>query len=443
MLKILVIYGSVAPINTCGSIPNTKVLKYLIENDVDITLITCKPTSYNALDYSLIPNNWDKVRRFDIYHSRLFSKTLGAERERITNNGVKLKIKAETRPFRSIITHAIKDCFFRLYRIDWLYMAKKTVKKELKNEKFDLVFSSYPSSGAHFIAQYLMRKGYADKWIADFRDPMYYEHHDSHGVKSAKKMQHRFEKAADHITVVSEGAKSKFLFDDVPPEKITYIPNGYDPDDFSNEKRLNNTEEQKLRFFYAGTLYYGKRDLTPLLKAVRELADEGQIDISKVQFEYAGNEWAVMEQFAKEQSVISNCVNYGYVTREKVMEIMSEIDCSIVCSHNTKTDQGVVTGKIFELLLVEKPVVTIINGDLPNSELGKIVRQCNAGIVYEEANSQKDYEELKKWIKSAYDEKMQNGKITSKIDKAEREKYRYENITNELFELMCNITGKS
>lgn len=441
-MRALIIFYSFAPQNNCASIPNTKLVKYLEHEDINITLITNALLPDMEVDESLLPDNVKKLRRFEVHRSKLYLSTVAAMRRNATNSGVKLKMKAEKRPFRAKIVSVIKSTYFRLSGLDWKIAARQVVKKELHGEHFDVVYSSYPALGTHVLAEYVIQEGIADKWIADFRDPMYYTEYDKHRYQKKMRVQHKIEKKADHIVVVSEGAKEKFLFDDVPESKITYLPNGYDPDDFDAENISLRQESQVLRFFYAGQLYAGKRNLSALFRAVSELVNENAVDPNHVRFEYAGNEWPVFEQFADQYSMKDCCVNYGFVTRQKVMDIMSEIDCSVVATHNTATDQGVVTGKVFELLLVGKPIVTLVGGDLPNSELGRIVKECSAGVVYEEANAEADYYHLKQWLKEVYAQKQTEGKIASSLNKEARDRYNYQNIAKQLYGIMKNLNGK-
>lgn len=439
MKRVLMIFYSFAPQNNCAAIPNTKLVKYLEGENVEITLITNSLLDDMEVDMSLLPNNVKKLRRFSVQRSKLFLSTVSAQRTKITKSGAKLKMKAEKRPFRAWCVSMLKYTYFGLSGLDWYHAAMKVVRENIKNEVFDVVYSSYPSRETHLIAQYIRDKGIAKKWIADFRDPMYYEEYDKGQCARLKRIQHRLEKSADHITIVSEGAKEKFLFDDIPENKITYIPNGFDHEDFDVTGMHGRENGNVLRIFYAGTLYSGRRDLSVMFRALAELVEAGTVDKNNVRFEYAGNEWPIFQGFAEKHGFLAQCINYGYITRQRVMEIMSEIDCSVVCTHNTKTDKGVVTGKVFELLLVGKPIIAIVGGDLPDSELGKIIRQCNAGIVYENGVAEEDYPVFKQWLKEKYEEKQSYGKINAAVNVAEREKYSYKNIAHQLYELIEKI----
>lgn len=437
MLSVLIVMNSFAPLNTPGSIPNTKLTKYLAREDVEITLITDEIVPEMNVDQHLIPAEMDRIKVYRVGQSRLFDSAMGRARRSLTNSGVKLKMKSETRPVRAVLVSFMKHGFFWTKRKDWLLSARRTVYPEVRSKHFDILYSSYPNSQAHVFAEFLINKGVADKWIADFRDPMCYIQYDQYHYRQAMALQQRFERTADHVTVVSEGAMDKFLPENKENGKMTYLPNGFDPDDFADvAKTMGAQSDGRLRLFYAGTLYAGKRDLTILFRAISELIAEGYMDTERISVEYAGNEWPIMESYAAKFGLESILTNYGYITRQHVMELMGEIDCSIVCTHNTDTDHGVVTGKVFELLLAAKPIIAVITGDLPDSELGRIVKECSAGVVYEEANGESDYLQFKQWLKDAYAQKQSGGKLVSALKEEARERYNYRNIAHQLFEIM-------
>lgn len=434
MRSVLVLMNLFAPHNNSGAIPNTKLIKYLARQDVRITLVTKTVTPDMVIDETLLPAEMDRIRTIRVGHSALFSRTMEASRNRITDNGIKLKMKSETRPLRAKAVNLLKNTYLSTRDRDWYLRAVAAMKRELAGEHFDCVYSTFPNEVNHDLARYVMRQGMADRWIADFRDPMFYQYHDAHNLQRLKR-QHRIEREADIVTIVSEGARDKFLCEGVDPDKIICIPNGYDPEDAVQAD--GEPTPGILRFFYAGTLYAGRRDFSVVFQAIAELAQEGLVDPLRIRFEYAGNEWPVMRSFAEQYGMTACCVNHGFIPRSQVMELLGEADCTAVCTHNTKTDQGVVTGKIFELLLIEKPIIAVINGDVPGSELGRIVKDCQAGIVYEHPTHDADFPALKQWIKTVYQEKLRRGTLSPILDRSAREQYSYCHLGRELFDLLA------
>ena len=355
-----------------------------------------------------------------------------ASRNRITDNGVKLKMKSETRPLRSKVVNILKNTYLTTRDRDWFLRATAAMKRQLAGEHVDCVYSTFPNEVNHDQARWVMQQGMADRWIADFRDPMFYQYHDAHNLRRLKR-QHRIEREADLVTIVSEGARSKFRCEGVAEEKIICIPNGFDPEDAA--QTVGTPTEGMLRIFYAGTLYAGRRDFSVVFQAISELHREGLVEPERIRFEYAGNEWPVMRSFAEQYGLTGCCINHGFIPRSRVLELLGEADCTAVCTHNTKTDQGVVTGKVFELLLVGKPIVTVVNGDTAGSELGAIVRDCHAGPVYEQPIHDSDYPVLKQWLLDTYREKMETGAVAPVLDPGKRDAYSYEALSAQLFRL--------
>lgn len=447
MISVLMIMGSVAPMNNCAAIPNTKVIKYLAREDTEITLIRKSVSALDETDETLVPESFQHIRILSVPYSGFFQKTVGAQRNRMTQSGTKQKLKGATGPFKAWFAKKLSNTYLDIREVDWVRQVMKAFRHELSDKHFDVIYSSYPPSETHAVAKRLMERKTADFWITDFRDPMFYEifspAHGANRISAGKKGQDRYARRADLITIVSEGAREKFEYPGMDQHKLISIPNGYDPEDFPEVLRQADPTPGVFRLFYGGMLYEGRRNISVMFRALRELIDEGYIDRQKVSIEYAGNDWTTMQGFAAPYQLESVCKNYGFIPHSQVLKILSEIDCSIVCSHNTKADKGVVTGKVFDLLLAAKPIICVVNGDLAGSELGQIIRDCRAGVVYEQANDADDYPALKAWLKEAYLQKMENGQVPSTLDADAREQYSYAHIGKHLYSLMEQLKTRN
>ena len=436
MNNILVIFSAFAPQNNCASIPNTKLTKYLLRENLKITLVTSAITPDMEIDESLLPKELQNIKCIRVNRSKWYEKTISSLRNRITKSGTKQKMKAVKKPLQAWVVSRIKAVYFWVSDFDWFYNATRQIKKGLSGEHFDIVYSSYPDICAHKLGEYVRKKGIADTWVADFRDPICYELFNKYSYRRNDITQHRIVQKADIVTVVSEGAIEKFIYPDVDKGKIHYIPNGFDPEDFLHERaQINNVENNVLHFFYAGTLYQGRRDFSVLFQALYELIQENYISSDDVIIEYAGRESETFLQMADDHKMKDRCRDLGYITHQRVIELMGTVDCTLVCSHNSEVDRGVVTGKIFELLSAEKVIIAIITGSLPNSELGQIIKECNAGIVYEQANGAGEYKQFKLKLLSLIKQKKLMGQIRSNINRGMRDKYTYQSIAKQLEKL--------
>jgi hypothetical protein len=60
-----------------------------------------------------------------------------------------------------------------------------------------------------------------------------------------------------------------------------------------------------------------------------------------------------------------------------------ESDFILVATWNTISEQGILTGKVFEALMLNKKIVATISGDKENSELKELIDTHGAGIALE------------------------------------------------------------
>ena len=118
---------------------------------------------------------------------------------------------------------------------------------------------------------------------------------------------------------------------------------------------------------------------------------------------------------AAEYNLHSYVVDHGQLSRLDALRLQQESDICLLATWNTSFEQGALTGKIFEYFMFKKPILAIVVGNLPNSEICKIISRIDAGHCFEEAaiDSKKN---LLAWIKNAIDEKQKNGTIESKYN---------------------------
>lgn len=65
-------------------------------------------------------------------------------------------------------------------------------------------------------------------------------------------------------------------------------------------------------------------------------------------------------------------VNHGYITRHESIQYQKFADGLLAFSYNSENSQGLITGKLFELIAVQKPIICIISGEKPNSRIEKM-----------------------------------------------------------------------
>src|SRR5690606_20973504 len=115
---------------------------------------------------------------------------------------------------------------------------------------------------------------------------------------------------------------------------------------------------------YAGTLYGGFRDMSPLFEAL-------SIIDGPVVFDFYGSERLVVEAYQKRYSKISFCVHEA-VSKQKIKNIQRQADFLVVALGMSNFEKGVLTGKFFEYVGSRRPIIAICDED---SELALLVRK--------------------------------------------------------------------
>jgi hypothetical protein len=445
MKKILIITTCFAPENEIGAIRISKLTKYLVRNDYKITVISPELHDLSNIDLQMEENEFEKVKRIQISQSSVFKKYFLKKRNNLLKKGsANLYVRSST---TKSIKQNLKIQIFRiihfLYTIirnyDWSREVELYSKVNYKKNDFDIVFSSYPSLGAHWSASYIIKYHIANKWIADFRDPINYSNNSNpllYIINS--RIQKRIVKWANIVTYISRDLLTKF-----PPEyhyKFHLLANGFDEDDMKIDFAGRvSTDFEKLRFCYMGSLYGGERKLDIVFKAIRELIDENTMLEQNIEFFYAGKEYQIILNQASKYALSAIMADKGSVSRNESLSIQLSSDLFTVVTWNTENDQGIITGKLFEGFLTKKNILGVVNGTVPNSEFKQIIESVKGGFVIEEGSKtiDHDFQDLKGHLEKVYKEKLDKGVVVSTFNEIVTN-YSYKSITKKLIELFNN-----
>ena len=140
---------------------------------------------------------------------------------------------------------------------------------------------------------------------------------------------------------------------------------------------------------------------------------------------------------AKNYGVEGILVDCGKVARDVSLTITYNSDIALIASWNDNSAQGVLTGKLFEILMLSKMVAAFISGNKANSELKRIIETVNAGYAYEEANP--DQQQLERVVVNAYKTKMKGINPIVVYNDEEVKKYDYSIIVGQLSKIIGQI----
>ena len=314
---------------------------------------------------------------------------------------------------------------------------QKAVLDSLKDEHFDVVFSTYGQQENIAAGQYAA-KLFGCKLIQDFRDAVAVAPLCTRGqFRFLTKIQKDAIRNADGVTAVSEGLRRE-LFEDMDANvpNIT-LYNGYEPT--PAEAAEDVPPQGEFSFCYTGILYGNLRDFTPLLMALKTLSEEGRIDLSKVKLNYAGRDFNILQNLAQKLDMEQILDDHGYVSRGEAARLQNTSDIFLVLSWNLPESQGIMTGKFYEGIRAKKPILSLISGTLPNSELNILNEKFRYGFCYEACRDDAHFRQLCDFLEKAYNEKMTTGKVQFEMNPELEAAFRYDHLAEQLEKFIESI----
>ena len=245
----------------------------------------------------------------------------------------------------------------------------------VRREGIDVVLTTSPPPSLHLLGAAVKRTTGA-AWVADLRDPLT-SHPHRRGYES--RLARLKEKTtggvgrlvasqADAIVAVSDAIAEEMRALE-PKGKVVTIANGCDFDDFAG---LEYHSSDRLRITHAGH-FHGKRDPKPFLRA---LADSGLDDVV---VRFAGDFRAADREYAESLGLGDRIELLGDVSRRRSLELQRDSEVLLLLiPESGGRGKGVLTGKIFEYLAAERPILAVVP---PDGAAAELVRDTGAGVV--------------------------------------------------------------
>ena len=434
--RILIVSYYFAPQNVIGAVRPTKLAKYLTRMGHEVTVISGggldglnDPTlerDLQELKDVRLCKEWSPLRDWYIYKA--------AKKQAAPAAAPSAPAAAEETAQPSALKKLVKNAVNAVYvYLDWFADRNfcRLAKRELKklNGTYDVVFSTYASYAVHEVSQLAKKKGLAKKWFADFRDEV--------GMPFAcqEKRKQRYlqmiRRDADIVSAVSQGFLEMMNFDDIG----RVLSNGFDREDIPQVDAAPCGNE--LRVVYCGQMQdsrreVGDRDITPMFRVLRRLVDEKRIAKEKIKLVYAGREGALFTRYAAKSGLESCVEDHGQVSRKQSIALQKGADVLLMASHHMASQKGILTGKLFEYMMMDKPIVCCMGGDLPNSGVKQVLEETGMGLCCEHANALQDEEKLYAYVGSLVEKWQTNGDLLEGKKEENVESYAYPGLAKTL-----------
>jgi len=257
--------------------------------------------------------------------------------------------------------------------VSWNLTAIPAAIRIARRHEIDVVLTTSPPGSLHLVGA-AVQKATGAKWVADLRDSLAAHPHRRSDSPAARAKQKAHQgvarlvaRRADAITCVSEAIaeEARAL---KPRGRVVTISNGCDFDDFAG---LDYTPGKRFRITHTGS-FFGKRDPRPFLTA---LAESG-LD---VEARFVGDFRSSDREFAESLGLGDRLRLIPYAPRQTALELQRDSDALLLLIPDAGgRGKGVLSGKVFEYLAAERPVLAAVP---PDGAAADLIRETGAGVV--------------------------------------------------------------
>jgi glycosyltransferase involved in cell wall biosynthesis len=257
--------------------------------------------------------------------------------------------------------------------VSWVLTATPAAIRIVRREKIDAVVTTSPPGSVHMIGA-AVKRATGVRWVADLRDSIVaHPHRRSNSTatrlkeRSSQSVARLVARSADAIVCVSEA-----IADEVralePKGRVVTIPNGCDFDDFAG---LEYRPGERFRITHTGS-FFGQRSPRPFLSA---LADSGLDVVARFvgDFRAADRDWAAGLGLGDRLEL------HPFTTRRRALELQRDSEALLLLIPEAGgRGRGVLSGKVFEYLAAERPILAAVP---PDGAAAELLLESGAGIV--------------------------------------------------------------
>jgi glycosyltransferase involved in cell wall biosynthesis len=258
--------------------------------------------------------------------------------------------------------------------VGWNLTAIPAAIRIVRSEGIDVVVTTSPPSSVHLIGA-AVKRATGVKWVADLRDSVVaHPHRDAErlAVRVKEQGEHAIARLvarnADAITCVSDAIADE-IRERSPNGPVVTISNGSDFDDFAG---LERTPSERFRLTHAGS-FFGKRDPRPFLTALKES------DLDNVVVRFLGDFRATDRDWAQTLGLGDRLELIPYASRRRSLELQRDSEALLLLIPDAGgRGRGVLSGKVFEYLAAERPILAVVP---PDGAAADLIRDAGAGLV--------------------------------------------------------------
>lgn len=353
------------PLGGAGVQRPLKIAKYANESYWEVDILTIDDIVFHSYDPSLLAEIDNEVIRADSWDvmsllNKIKQITLPRMGEKVD------KAYFETNDFKKKL---VKSLFFMDEKIGWFIPAiLKGIRQILKKEYSAIIVTIYPPSS--LLIAYVLAKITNLPFFIDYRDhwtlSTYFDFSCDKSRQAYSHLERFFLDNSRGVITIGEVMKQELQASfELAAEKVIVAYNGFDESDFTTPSAISEksstsqySKAEIINIGYIGNMYK-HRTSKYFLTALEELIAEQEIDRTKIKVNFMGN------YYLDELNVIHNSSLQELITitpqqeHKVAIEAMQNSDILLLLI-DTESGKNVLTGKIFEYLRCNRPILGLV-----------------------------------------------------------------------------------
>lgn len=274
-------------------------------------------------------------------------------------------------------------------RVLWWPRAALVGRSLLREQHFDLLYSTVPSYTAHSAAALIKQANRQLFWVADYRDlwagnPIF------PGCAPVRAFERCHERKvlarADLICSINDPLLRE-LRDLHGTRNYLDLPNGFEDQEIEVFQLAPVVSlPAKVNIVYAGSILPGLQNPTPLFLAIRQMVMEGQLLEGDLLISFYGDSAALSDFPIANDPLLTPFIKLcGRVPRQEALAVQKSAELLLFLGSKPVADgvgstKGVVSGKIFEYLISGTEILAI--GVTDDMLVAEMLRQAAVGHHY-------------------------------------------------------------
>lgn len=344
-----------------------KTVKYLRQYGYEPVVYTVSNSQFELRDEALlseVPNGVEVIRQpiwepFDLYN-----RFMGAK-QKATNNVNPLYAAKQGKGLKARLAIWVRsNLFIPDTRMFFISPSVKYLTQYLKTNPVEVMVTTGPPHSMHVIGlgvkRALKKQGVNLPWLADFRDPWtqigFYKELNLSGFARHKheRLEYAVLTESDSVVAVSHAMAEDM--DTLAPIKTQVVHNGYDEADFqfTGPAQASNS----FTISYVGMLGF-PRNHQVFWKALADLTATNEAFAKHLRIDFYGKIDPVVQASAEEFG-LSNWLSFKpYMPHHEILEVQRSSAVLLLMIDNVNNSKGILTGKIFEYLALQRPILCI------------------------------------------------------------------------------------